>query len=1031
MGGFQMTHRGWRAPAPKISNHARSRAAALVSLALVAGLLGGAAPTATAVEDEDHVDLPTTGYVPEVVATSGAGIILGTDEETSYRVSADGGTSWSALEAPAFTADRVRYVAGGKVVYVEDGQGDGAGDYSNVYGYDFAAAATAAPIRVDFPELLAVNPDYAVVSTGSGIASVQLAGGTQSDLTIDPQLATAQLSAANFSLDSGPYALVSAPHRDAGALGDGFLDAVPLAGGADALVVVPGLVTAGLRGSQAVYVTGDATAARLCLAAVDDLAGAGCQTLQSGDFSHATASLDIGPDWVVVHLSSSEGQEAADFVHFGSDASGAAGQVVPSASMLSLSVFGRGDTEFPLAGVVTAEDAYVGSYEAAGEVSRSFGVQTPVTTRQLFLTQDRVSGVDDRPVVGATAGQAWTRHLSGVEIGAETLLQRGKSMTVSGSRTLISGAAGTQVWDAGELSGTLPAIDNARSMSGPYFLSGPDDQLKAFRVDGTQLDSGPVLALFGSLALKAGAGAGQYQVVDLAVPSKAAVAFDLDAGCADTGLRPVGLWGKWVLAAGADEASTAVLDYQDPDNCYQHAGKPLAIGDGFALVSPNDPDTDKPELVAWNFLHDQDGPVAKDPTSVATDGSHNVAWTTGTELHTASLDDLVTPAAPRVLGILAAATVVQGQPWSLQLDATKALRGGGVLVIRDSSGADVWRADLPEAADGSLRNVVWTNTAGVVVGTYTWELLAQSSDTGANLIQADGTAGVTGSVQVKAGTLAKVTGSTPTLSTTHPAVGRTVKAIPGTWKPSPVTLEYQWFRDSTGIYGATAASYKVDPEDLGHRLSVRVTGSAAGRAAVSKTSSRTSTVVRGSLTAYAPTLDVKTPKVNQTVTATTPAWKPGIVELTYQWYKVSSSGRSYKIVDATNASYQAQGTDAGYRLKVKAIGRQVGYNTKTAYSAKTGYVLKVPFDVADAPTITGTPQVKSGLTAVPGEHSPTATFKYQWYRGTSAISNATLPTYTLKSADLGKAIKVRVTARRVGYVTKTQYSVPVGPVLPA
>ncbi|MCC6496685.1 MAG: hypothetical protein IT193_10570, partial [Propionibacteriaceae bacterium] len=456
-----MSYRGWHAPAPKISNRVRSRAAALVSLAMVAGLLGGVASPAAAVEDEDHVDLPTTGYVPEVVAASGAGIILGTDEETSHRVSADGGTSWSALEAPAFTADRVRHVAGGKVVYVEDGQGDNTGDYSNVYTYDFADGTTAEPVRVDFPELLAASSDHAVVATGSGLASVQLPGGAQSDLTIDPQLSTAQLSAANLSLDSGPYALVSVPLRNAGALGDGFLDAVPLAGGADALVVVPGLVTAGLRGSQAIYVTGDATAARLCFAAADNLAGAGCQTLQSGDFSHATAAIDVGPDWVVVHLSLSEGEDAADFVHFGTDASGAAGQVVPSASMVSLSVFGRGDTEFPLAGVVTAEDAYVGSYEAAAEVSRSFGVQAPVTTRQLFLTQDRVSGIDDRPVAGGTAGQAWTRPLSGVEIGAETLLQRGRAMTVSGSRTLVSGAAGTQVWDAGQLMGSLPTIDNA------------------------------------------------------------------------------------------------------------------------------------------------------------------------------------------------------------------------------------------------------------------------------------------------------------------------------------------------------------------------------------------------------------------------------------------------------------------------------------------------------------------------------------------------------------------------------------------
>lgn len=71
-----------------------------------------------------------------------------------------------------------------------------------------------------------------------------------------------------------------------------------------------------------------------------------------------------------------------------------------------------------------------------------------------------------------------------------------------------------------------------------------------------------------------------------------------------------------------------------------------------------------------------------------------------------------------------------------------------------------------------------------------------------------------------------------------------------------------------------------------------------------------------------------------------------------------------------------------------------------------------------APTISGTPQVGQTLTANPGtwNSETTPTYAYQWQRCDSAgnacaaVPGATAQTYTVQSADVGKTLRVVVTA---------------------
>ncbi|SDT13047.1 Putative cell wall binding repeat 2 [Microterricola viridarii] len=75
--------------------------------------------------------------------------------------------------------------------------------------------------------------------------------------------------------------------------------------------------------------------------------------------------------------------------------------------------------------------------------------------------------------------------------------------------------------------------------------------------------------------------------------------------------------------------------------------------------------------------------------------------------------------------------------------------------------------------------------------------------------------------------------------------------------------------------------------------------------------------------------------------------------------------------------------------------------------------------VAPAPTITGTAQVGSVLTANAGTWTPApVTLAYQWLVANVAVPGATAATYTPVAGDVGKTVTVQVTGTKTGYVTK-------------
>ena len=160
-----------------------------------------------------------------------------------------------------------------------------------------------------------------------------------------------------------------------------------------------------------------------------------------------------------------------------------------------------------------------------------------------------------------------------------------------------------------------------------------------------------------------------------------------------------------------------------------------------------------------------------------------------------------------------------------------------------------------------------------------------------------------------------------------------------------------------------------------------------------------------------------TPAVGKKLTAKPGTWKPSGVKLTYQWLR---DGK--KISGATSSTYTLTSKDKGAKISVTATGKKSEYPTVSKTSAKTKTV-KAGTLTTKTPKISGTAKVGKKLTAKPGSWKPSGVkFTYQWYRGSSKIKGATKSTYTLKSADKSKKIKVKVTGKKSGYTTASKTS---------
>ena len=170
-----------------------------------------------------------------------------------------------------------------------------------------------------------------------------------------------------------------------------------------------------------------------------------------------------------------------------------------------------------------------------------------------------------------------------------------------------------------------------------------------------------------------------------------------------------------------------------------------------------------------------------------------------------------------------------------------------------------------------------------------------------------------------------------------------------------------------------------------------------------------------------------TPQQGSVLTASTGTWTGTTpISYAYQWQScpAGGGGTCTPISGAVNPTYTTVAADVGTTIDVSVTATNTAGNA-TATSAATATITgptpppppTAPANTA-APTITGTPQQGSVLTASTGTWTGTTpiSYAYQWQScpaggGTcTPISGAVNPTYTTVAADVGTTIDVSVTA---------------------
>ncbi|MFI1187032.1 hypothetical protein [Streptomyces californicus] len=258
----------------------------------------------------------------------------------------------------------------------------------------------------------------------------------------------------------------------------------------------------------------------------------------------------------------------------------------------------------------------------------------------------------------------------------------------------------------------------------------------------------------------------------------------------------------------------------------------------------------------------------------------------------------------------------------------------------------------------------------------------------------------------------------PPVITGTAKVGATLSASTGSWTATPSSYAYQWKADGAAISGATAAAYAVPASLLGKRITVTVTARRTGDPDAQGTSAAV-TVARGDApkATVAPTVTGKA-KVGAALGAGRGAWSPKPSSFAYQW---KANGAA--ISGATAATYTVPASLLGKKITVTVTARLTGHADGGATSAAVTVAKGDAPKAKTAPVISGKAKVGSRLTVNRGTWSPKpSSYTYQWYANGRAISGATSTTLTLKKAQRGRKITVKVTAHRTGHAAGSSVS---------
>ena len=164
-------------------------------------------------------------------------------------------------------------------------------------------------------------------------------------------------------------------------------------------------------------------------------------------------------------------------------------------------------------------------------------------------------------------------------------------------------------------------------------------------------------------------------------------------------------------------------------------------------------------------------------------------------------------------------------------------------------------------------------------------------------------------------------------------------------------------------------------------------------------------------------------RVGSTLTANPGRWSgTQPIAFNYRWVRCNAQLANCSAIVSSGRRYTARSADLNRRLVVvvTATNRDGSANAQ----ASTGVIRERATRPSNtiAPSLSGEAREGQALTANPGTWSGSQpiTFAYQWLRcdanggACAAISGANARTYVLTSSDVGRSVRVRVTARNDG-----------------
>lgn len=167
-----------------------------------------------------------------------------------------------------------------------------------------------------------------------------------------------------------------------------------------------------------------------------------------------------------------------------------------------------------------------------------------------------------------------------------------------------------------------------------------------------------------------------------------------------------------------------------------------------------------------------------------------------------------------------------------------------------------------------------------------------------------------------------------------------------------------------------------------------------------------------------------TPRVGQVLRTTRGTWtgtEP--IDYSFRWYRCQGRGAPdasdcRRISNAADNTYVLRQADVGFRIRSQVVATN-GDGQATATSNPTAVIVPARPANTQEPSITGTAAVGSRLQASRGTWTgePPITYAFAWLRcsaqgdGCGEIAGADDTQYEIRDADVGRTIRVRVTAR--------------------